>query len=839
MQRHLGLVLLLALSWLAPTWAWADLTAEEFFENEVRPLLVDRCFSCHGQEKVKGGLRLSSLDALLKGGDSGPAAVAGRPDESLLVQAIRYQDEPRMPPKQKLAESEVATLVRWVEMGLPWPKARVEAATTERGDGRIAAAARSFWAFQPVKLVPPAAVADPSWPASDIDRYILAALEARGLKPSPPADRRTKIRRATYDLTGLPPTPAEVEAFLADTAPDAFARVVDRLLAAPQYGERWGRHWLDVVRYADARDSRGIGGSDDVTEAWRYRDWVVNAFNRDLPYDRFLIDQVAGDLLPAGAPRAVNAAGLVATGLLTIGEWGIGDADKEKMMTDIADDQIDVVGRAFLGLTIACARCHDHKFDPIPTEDYYGLAGIFLSTHILPDPGQKTQGSPLLHTPLVPPATIAATESYKARLAALDARLKTETEAAYAALARTRLPETAQYLLAAWDWQRRSREDGSSERNEAAARVQFTKARGLRDDLLQRWIDYLGLGGDGRRLTQRMANIGGVAGVFTWKGESDCPSLTVNTNGKVITFKTLSLPPRSVSVHPGPASSVAVTWRSPYTGEVRIEGKVADADAVGGDGVAWVVAHRRSAVARTLASGDLKNGAAQRLDAGTGAERLVAVPVRAGDVIRLVVLPKQNYICDTTAVAFTIHAQGGSASWDLTADFLANPDAGGPANPHDDRASRPAIWSITELEGLAPLDPRGSRGRRCCSPGTAPSLRRIAGRSKRRPPRCSARSMKGRLPGWSRSSSLREDHTGARHGGISPTCPRKPGPAWKPCARSWRRSRRPRLRRSPWPWPRRRGACPTARTRGSTTRGCTFGAATGASAPSSRATSRG
>jgi hypothetical protein len=438
--RRPGRWLLLVLAWLACTCApaRADVPPEDFFEKQVRPLLVERCFSCHGQDKdkgqgkAKGGLKLTSREALLQGGDSGPAAVPGRPDDSLLVQAIRYEDEPRMPPKQKLAEGEIATLVRWVEMGLPWPKAQVETAAAERTDGRIDAAARSFWAFQPLDAGPPPAVTDPFWPEGPIDGYILAGLEALGLKPSPPADRRTLIRRATFDLTGLPSTPEDVAAFLTDAAPDAvaFARVVDRLLATPQYGERWGRHWLDVVRYADARDARGIGGKDDITEAWRYRDWVVDAFNRDLPYDQFIINQIAGDLIPADEPGAVNTGGLVATGLLTIGEWGVGDADKEKMMTDIADDQIDVVSRAFLGLTVACARCHDHKFDPIPTEDYYGLAGIFLSTHILPDPGPKTQGSPLLRTPLVPAPAVEAATRHQARLAELERRLKSQTQAA-------------------------------------------------------------------------------------------------------------------------------------------------------------------------------------------------------------------------------------------------------------------------------------------------------------------------------------------------------------------------------------------------------------------------
>src|SRR5206468_2377507 len=227
-------------------------------------------------------------------------------------------------------------------------------------------------------------------------------LEEKGLSPAAPADKRTLIRRAAFDLVGLPPTPQEVEAFLADNSPEAFARVVDRLLASPHYGERWGRHWLDLVRYTDSFDARGLGGSMDCADAWRYRDWVVDAFNRDLPYDRFVTDQIAGDLVPS--PEGFNRAGVIATGFLALGNWGGGDADKEKLLTDIADDQVDVVSRAFLGVTMACARCHDHKFDPFLTDDYYALAGIFFSSHILADPGPKTNGPTMLRIPLLSPA---------------------------------------------------------------------------------------------------------------------------------------------------------------------------------------------------------------------------------------------------------------------------------------------------------------------------------------------------------------------------------------------------------------------------------------------------
>jgi cytochrome c553 len=400
--------------------------AGDFFEKEVRPLLVERCGKCHGAEKPKGGLRLTSRANLLKGGESGPAAVAGKPEQSLLIQAIRYSEALQMPPKEKLGEREIAILTRWVELGLPWPEAKVVTGAAG-AKFQITEEQRRFWAFQPVREVSPPAVKAENQVQSAIDRFILAGLEAKGQRLARTADRRTLLRRVTFDLTGLPPTPEEMDAFLRDASPDAFARVVDRLLASPAYGERWGRHWLDLVRYTDSFDTRGLGGEMDCADAWRYRDWVVDAFNRDLPYDRFVTDQIAGDLVPC--PEGFNRAGTIATGFLALGNWGGGDADKEKLLTDIADDQVDVVSRTFLGLTVACARCHDHKFDPISTADYYGLAGIFFSTHILPNVGPKTNGPPMLRIPLDPPAQVARYEQYHRYLTGLEKKIKTAREA--------------------------------------------------------------------------------------------------------------------------------------------------------------------------------------------------------------------------------------------------------------------------------------------------------------------------------------------------------------------------------------------------------------------------
>ncbi len=381
--------------------------AEEFFEKEVRPLLIEHCLKCHGDKKPKGGLRLTSRAAVLQGGDSGPAAIAGKPEDSLLIRAVRYADTPQMPPKRKLSDRQIAVLTRWVQLGLPWPRRNTAiATTTDNGAFHISDEQRRFWSFQPMKKVSPPSVRDTVWAKSAVDRFILAALEAKGLRPAKPADKRTLLRRAAFDLTGMPPTLEAMETFLRDDKADAFARAVDRLLAVPAYGERWGRHWLDLARYTDSFDARLAPGNEmDINDAWRYRDWVVQAFNRDLPYDRFLTDQLAGDLVPS--PSGFNGDGIIATGFLALGNWGGGDADKEKLLTDIADDQVDVVSRTFMGLTMACARCHDHKFDPISTADYYGLAGMFFSTHILPNVGPKTNGPPMLCIPLLPPAELA------------------------------------------------------------------------------------------------------------------------------------------------------------------------------------------------------------------------------------------------------------------------------------------------------------------------------------------------------------------------------------------------------------------------------------------------
>jgi hypothetical protein len=300
--------------------------ALEFFESKVRPVLVERCHACHGPDEQESGLRLDHITAILRGGKRGAAVAAGHADQSLLLEAVGYEDSAlKMPPDGKLPAEEIAALRQWIEAGAAWPDEPPPEGIAGGETGGPTVKHNQWWR-RPIALPEVPRVQDVSWPRTDVDRFILARLEAAGLRPAEAADKRTLIRRAYFDLIGLPPAPAEVEEFLADSAPGAFERVVERLLASPHYGERWGRQWLDVVRYTD--DIRT--GASIMTENYRYRDWVVDAFNRDLPYDQFMMRQVAGDLMPAGS-AGDDAEGIIATGLLALGEWSALDADKQKM----------------------------------------------------------------------------------------------------------------------------------------------------------------------------------------------------------------------------------------------------------------------------------------------------------------------------------------------------------------------------------------------------------------------------------------------------------------------------------------------------------------------------
>jgi hypothetical protein len=390
----------------------------ELFEKKVRPLLVERCYSCHSAEakKLKGGLRLDSAEGWLKGGDTGPAVVAGEPDKSLLIEAVRYANpDMEMPPKGKLADGEVAVLVEWVKRGAIGPK---ETPVASGAGKRVIdlEAGRKHWAYQPIGHPAPPAVKDVAWPRNDVDRFILAKLEEHGLQAAPEAAPAALVRRLYFDLTGLPPTPAEIDEYLNDARPDRYERLVDRLLASPRYGERWGRHWLDVARYGESLTLRGF----ILKDAWHYRDYVIESFNADRPFERFMKEQVAGDLMTADSIDERRRQ-IVATAFLAMGNNNLEEQDKKQLEMDLVDEQIDTIGRAFLAQTIGCARCHDHKFDPIPTSDYYALAGILHSTTTL----EHANVSKWMEAPLpVDPAMEEPLRRHEAAVAELTERIK-------------------------------------------------------------------------------------------------------------------------------------------------------------------------------------------------------------------------------------------------------------------------------------------------------------------------------------------------------------------------------------------------------------------------------
>ncbi|MCH7988302.1 MAG: DUF1549 domain-containing protein, partial [Planctomycetes bacterium] len=375
---------------------------EKFFESRIRPLLVKHCFACHGPKKQQADLRLDSREAMLKGNDSGPAIVPGQPNTSRLIEVVRYSDDDiQMPPKGKLAAEQIAVLTEWIRQGAFFPSSPSRPSSPHVGKIDFVKARQSHWAFRPVIRPELPSVKDSAWPRTLIDHFVLAKLEAAGLSPAPQADRRTLIRRLTFDLIGLPPTFEDVQDFANDASADAYEKVVDRLLASPHYGERWGRHWLDVARYAD---SKGYVFAEETRYpyAYTYRDYVIRAFNDDLPYDRFVLEQIAADRLNAKSPSA-----LAALGFLTVGRRF------RNSVPDIIDDRIDVVMRGLMGLTVTCARCHDHKYDPFPTEDYYSLYGVFASTY-------EPEDLPLLGKPERTAAYLAYEKELNKRQAVLD-----------------------------------------------------------------------------------------------------------------------------------------------------------------------------------------------------------------------------------------------------------------------------------------------------------------------------------------------------------------------------------------------------------------------------------
>ncbi|MEP6663931.1 MAG: DUF1549 domain-containing protein, partial [Verrucomicrobiota bacterium] len=681
----------------------------EFFESKIRPLLAEHCYKCHSaqSEKLKGELLLDTREGLLKGGTDGVVIVPGDPEKSRLIESVRYQNKDlQMPPKKPLTDAQVADLVAWVKMGAPDPRVSKNpvVATNSRYDF---AAARRQWGFRAPDDPPPPPVKNSAWAKSPIDHFILAKLEEKGLRPASRADKRTLIRRATFDLTGLPPTVSDIDAFLADESATAFEKVVNRLLASPQYGEHWGRHWLDQVRYADSVDKRQIGQPGDINEAWRYRDWVVNAFNDDLPYDQFVLDQFAGDLVPGPGKDKFNSDGIVATSMLAIGRWEQGEADKEKMMTDIVDDQIDVTGRTFLGLTLACARCHDHKFDPIPTRDYYSLAGIFYSSHVIPEVGSKGGDTARLRVPLDSPAELEARAKREERKVELQKQIEQTTDEQISFESRKILQASANYLRGVVEYKNLRATNASLTVTEFAKKF---RADGVDAPLLAHLVEYLSWS-EPKLLPKLVSGYLGESGVYVWHNaqDTDTPSVTINTNEKELTPGGIKLPAHSIVLHPSAGAGVAVAWKSPLNGKIRVVGRVADANGGCGDGIEWTL--EKTGLGRTrISSGAIPNGGEQKFSEGKGGEQTGSIEIQSGEFLQVSILPKANHGCDSTIVELEITSiEDGTKNWNLAKDAGVNLPKSG--NPQGDLFGHAGVWHYFDLvdqQGLGPEIPADS-----------------------------------------------------------------------------------------------------------------------------------
>ncbi|HET6424773.1 MAG TPA: PSD1 and planctomycete cytochrome C domain-containing protein, partial [Planctomycetaceae bacterium] len=599
---------------------WSEVSQaadEEFFEKQVRPLLVKRCYACHAGAKAGGGLSLETAPGWRKGGESGPALVPGKPDESLLIRAIQYRDL-EMPPRDQggqLSADEIAILTRWVTIGAPDP--RQERAAI---GGMTREDAARWWAFQPLSK------SGTSMTAADIDALINTRIEEHRLTTAPPADRRTLLRRATYDLTGLPPTSDDVAAFLADDSPDAFSKVVERLLDSPQYGVHWGRHWLDVVRYAD---TAGENTDRPLPHAWKYRNWVFRAMNQDLPFDELTRLQISGDLLAEERRGEAATDGIVATGYLAVARRFGHDIDKDIHLTH--EDVIDNLGKNFLGLTLGCARCHDHKYDPVTAEDYYALYGIFQSTRFA-FPGCEPKGQPRDLVPLIDKdAAAAVMAEHQQRLAEYDARVNAAGEQSKRLkplaveharlLAESPVGEGASVVLADVSAGRLERitlrrgdvlqltilpnanhgaDTTRVELNISQLHVQPAAVWSTNDviepfltgpALIQNEANWclLDVADGPRYLTEKKDNINGKPGLQAWS-LGDTPSAFVNASTEPVEVWT-RLPARTFFLHPGPQRNVAMAWVCPADGEYQVRGVIADAHPAGLDGVQFRLEH--------------------------------------------------------------------------------------------------------------------------------------------------------------------------------------------------------------------------------------------------------
>lgn len=650
----------------------ADAEGERFFESQVRPLFSQHCLKCHGQTKQQGGLRLDHRDGLLAGGDSGMVIVPGDAERSRLLTAVRHTDSDlKMPPGKRLSDDEVAILKEWIIRGVPFPeRKRPRSASGDSESGK-------HWSFVPPQWPALPSVKDGAWIQNPIDRFVLAGLESHGQTPNSPADKYSLLRRVTYDLTGLPATADEIESFLADDSPMAYAEAVDRLLASSRHGERWGRHWLDLVRY-----------SDDFEDAWRYRDWVVKSFNNDLRYDDFVKHQIAGDLLPAQTGQTINVDGIVATTMLSIGPWG--GIDRKKRMADIVDDQIDTIGRSFLGLTLACARCHDHKFDPLTTADYYALAGIFYSSHVISDAGYLSHGTKRLRIPLVSQDEVERHANQTEQIRELERRQARNVDREYSEFARSLLPKTGEYLIAAVEYSRLA--------NPKPSVADFAATKTLQAFALEQWMTYL----DGKRTTtyrlfdHPITDYDGERGVHIWRTSAERPWWGVNTNHYDVPIETFALPARSVCYYPN-VQGGAVSWKSPQAGRFQISGRLSDADPMDGVGIAWVIDHVSAGSRRQLSSGAMPTTGSMSLDDGNHPDRLQAIEMQADDRLEFGAwLSKGDAHYDVTAVELTITDLATGMNWNLTNDLMENLLVG---NPHPDSIGHADTWSFLDMDG--------------------------------------------------------------------------------------------------------------------------------------------
>lgn len=454
----------------------------EFFEKKIRPLLTANCAKCHNPNAKVAELDLTTAEGFAKGGESGELINKEKPEESRLLKVIGYDDKLKMPPTGKMKDADIAAVAEWVKAGALWPTAKPVVAETKsapKSTREFTDEEKKFWAYQPLANPVVPKVKNSAWVKSPIDAFILAKLEEKNLQPAPAADKLTLLRRATFDLTGLPPTETEIKDFLADASPKAFEKVVDRLLASPRYGEKWGRHWLDVARYAD---STGNDEDHRYPFAWKYRDYVIESFNSDLPYNQFVREQLAGDLLPSKDGSEVNRRGIIATGFLALGAKAVAQQDKTKMLYDVYDEQVDVTSKAFLGMTLACARCHNHKFDAVLTKDYYSMINIFASTRSFSNPDSHV--SALLEKPLVPKAEWekyqAARKELQAKQQQTQSKLEEIVDAVREPAAKQFAPRIAEFMLAA-----NKVYSGGAKAEDVAAQ------NNLPIEVLNRWVKFL------------------------------------------------------------------------------------------------------------------------------------------------------------------------------------------------------------------------------------------------------------------------------------------------------------------------------------------------------------